>query len=243
MGLVGVSGWLLINTLSFVAILLALAGLKWRPRLAEVRPRASMGEELRDGLRYVTERESLWVPVAIGYAVAALAMAFTRLLPVYASEVLRVGVRGYGALQAAPGLGAILASLAVAARGSRPGALRRLFVSVGVLVAGLGLFAGSRQLTPSLLALALVGGAQMTFRATALALCHQATDDAHRGRVMSIFLLDYGLWSFGTLWLGWLCDAYGPVVAVLTGAGSCLLVTATVAWASHRRASGPPLAV
>ena len=63
----------------------------------------------------------------------------------------------------------------------------------------------------------------------------ESTEDAYRGRVMSIFLLDYGLWSFGTLWLGWISDHRGPATAVLTGAGSCLLVVLGVAWVARRR--------
>jgi hypothetical protein len=106
---------------------------------------------------------------------------------------------------------------------------------VGVLVAALCGFAVSRQLALSLVALAVVGAAQMVFRTTALAICHEATDDAHRGRVMSIFLIDYGLWSFGVLWLGWLSDKYHPTVAVLAGAGSCLAVTGAIAYIARRR--------
>lgn len=233
-GLVGTSGCLAVNAASFVAILLALFAMNWRP-VARPAPQTSLLAELIDGFRHVGARERLWVPIGIAYAVAGLAMAFSRILPVYA-VALDVGERGFGWLQTAPGVGAIVASLAIAARGKRPGAFKRLYLAVGVLVAALGLFAEPRNMQVALFALAVVGGAQMVFRTTAIAMCHEATDDAHRGRVMSIFLLDYGLWSFGTLWLGWLCDARGPAVAVLTGAGSCLAVTAAVAYmASVRR--------
>jgi MFS family permease len=233
-GLVGISGCLLANVVSFAAILGALLLMRWRPTLRPVH-RPPMAAELVEGLRYVAAREALWVPTAIAYGVAALAMAFTRLLPVFATDVLHAGVRGYGWLQTAPGVGAIVASLAVAARGRYVAALRRVYGSVLALVGALAVFAVAGRLALSLAALVIVGGAQMVFRTTAIAACHEATDDAHRGRVISIFLLDYGLWSFGTLWLGWLCDARGPTVAVLTGAGSCLAVTAVVAWIARRR--------
>jgi len=127
------------------------------------------------------------------------------------------------------------ASLAVAARGRRPGARRRLYLAVATLVAGLSAFALSGLLWVSLAALTVVGAAQMVFRTTALASVHEAVEDSHRGRVVSIFLLDYGLWSFGTLWLGILCDRYGPRFAVLTGALSCLVVTAAVAVIARTR--------
>jgi hypothetical protein len=103
------------------------------------------------------------------------------------------------------------------------------------VVAGLCVFAVSRWLWLSLAALTVVGGAQMVFRTTALACCHEAVEDSHRGRIVGIFLLDYGLWSFGTLWLGFLCDARGPRFAVLTGALSCLVVTAVIAVVARAR--------
>jgi MFS family permease len=227
LGLVGVSGCLALNAVSFLAILGALFAMKWRPRPGD-RQRRNVTDELAEGLRYVRRREALWVPILVAYGVASLAMAYSRLLPVFATDVLHAGVREYGWLLAAPGLGAMCASLVVAARGRRPGARRRLFLAVGALVTGLCIFAVSHVLYVSLIALTAVGAAQMVFRTTALAPCHEAVEDSHRGRVISIFLLDYGLWSFGTLWLGVLCETHGPTFAVLTGALSCLVVTCVV---------------
>ncbi len=234
LGLLGVSGCLAINAVSFVGILVALLLMHWRPRPAEVRPPSTIKRELYDGFRYVGAREQLWVPVAIAYGIAALAMAFSRLLPLFATDVLHGGERAYGALLAAPGVGAVIASLWIARRGRQPGTRRLLYRAVLTLVGALVLFALSGRMWLSLLALALVGGAQMVFRTSAIAAVHGATDDRYRGRVMSIFLLDYGLWSFGTLWLGWLADAHGPRIAVLVGALSCLLCTGIVAWVSRR---------
>jgi MFS family permease len=225
-GLLHVSGCLLINSISFVAILAALFAMRIRSVAVE-RHQQSVTEEIADGFRYVAHRQSLWVPVIMAYAVAGLAMAFSRILPVFAGDVLHGGVKAYGQLQTALGAGAIVASLGVAVRGR--GSLRRLYTAVAFVVFFLGVFAVSHRLWISLVAMAMVGGAQMVFRTTALALCHEHTEDSYRGRVMSIFLLDYGLWSFGTLFLGWVSDAFGPTAAVLTGAGSCLLVVISVA--------------
>lgn len=234
LGVVGVSGCLALNAVSFLGILGALLAMRWRPRPGD-RQRRPVRDELAEGIRYVRGRDALWVPILIAYGVAALAMAYSRLLPVFATDVLHAGVREYGWLLAAPGLGAMCASLAVAARGRRPGARRRLYLSVASLVTGLCIFALSERLLLSLVALTVVGAAQMVFRTTALASVHEAVEDSHRGRVISIFLLDYGLWSFGTLWLGILCQTHGPTFAVLTGALSCLVVTLAIAAVSRAR--------
>jgi len=242
LGIVGVSGCLALNAVSFLGILGALLAMKWRPRRGD-RLRRPVRDELAEGVRYVRKREALWVPILVAYGVAALAMAYSRLLPVFATDVLHAGVREYGWMLAAPGLGALCASLVVAARGRRPGARRRVFIAVATLVTGLCAFALSNLLWLSLIALAVVGAAQMVFRTTALASCHEAVEDSHRGRVISIFLLDYGLWSFGTLWLGILCDAHGPRFAVLTGALSCLVVTAGIAVVARARRRGAVLSL
>jgi predicted MFS family arabinose efflux permease len=233
LGLVGVSGCLAINAVSFVAILGAIRAMRWRPTPG-VRPRSSVGDEWSEGIRYVRARANLWVPVCVAYGVAAFAMAYSRILPVFATDMLHAGVRAYGWMLAAPGLGALVASLWVASR-EREHARRRMFKSVALVVLALCAFAMSHNIWLSLLALVFVGAGQMTFRTTALALVHRATDDAHRGRVMSIFLLDYGFWSFGTLWLGFLCDAYGATVAVMTGALTTLVITAAVALVARPR--------
>jgi MFS family permease len=234
LGIVGVSGCLALNAVSFLGILGALLAMRWRPRAGD-RIRRPVRDELAEGVHYVRGRDALWVPILVAYGVAALAMAYSRLLPVFATDVLHAGVREYGWLLAAPGLGALCASLAVAARGRRPGARRRLYLAVATLVTGLCIFALSHLLWLSLAALTAVGAAQMVFRTTALASIHEAVEDSHRGRAISIFLLDYGLWSFGTLWLGLLCDTHGPSFAVLTGALSCLVVTACVAAVARLR--------
>jgi MFS family permease len=227
-----VSGCLLINSLSFIAILGALLAMRFRSAAVE-RHEQTVLAQIIDGFRYVAHRQALWVPVIMAYAVAGLAMAFSRILPVFAGDVLHGGVRAYGQLQTALGAGAITASLAVAVRGRA--SLIRLYIGVGCVVGALAVFALSQSLWLSLAAMVVVGGAQMMFRTTALALCHEATEDTYRGRVMSIFLLDYGLWSFGTLWLGWISDAWGAPAAVLTGAGSCLCVVVAVVLIARRK--------
>jgi predicted MFS family arabinose efflux permease len=244
LAVVGVSGCLAINAVSFLGILAALRAMHWRPTRApaENALRRGVREELAEGFGYVRRREALWVPVLVAYAVAALAMAYSRLMPVFATQVLHAGVREYGWLLAAPGLGALVASLWVAGRGRRAGARQRLLRAVALIVVALCLFALSHHLWLALLALAVVGGAQMVFRTTALALLHEATEDSHRGRVLSIFLLDYGLWSFGTLWLGLLCDTHGPAFAVLTGALSCAVVVAAVLLVARQRRRAEALA-
>src|SRR5262249_2393294 len=93
LGLIGISACLAINAISFLAILLALFAMR-----LPVRPspkRTSVTAELLEGVRYVGARERLWVPVALSYGLSALAMAFHRLLPIFATDVLHGGERSF----------------------------------------------------------------------------------------------------------------------------------------------------
>src|SRR5438094_766503 len=104
--------WLVFQLTSSAFKLVVVAAFQLMPRLV-------VHHELYEGVRYVQRREALWVPVLIAYAVAALAMAYSRLMPVFATQVLHAGVRAYGWLLAAPGAGALASSLWVASRGRR----------------------------------------------------------------------------------------------------------------------------
>ena len=60
------------------------------------------------------------------------------------------------------------------------------------------------------------------------------TDDAYRGRVMSIFMMVYGLTPLGTLPAGVVADIIGPQ-ATIGILGAVLLVIATVLLVTQRR--------
>src|SRR5258705_12477583 len=86
---------------------------------------------LMEGLRFVWRAPILVQTMTLDFVATFFASA-NQLLPIYATDILAVGARGYGFLAAAPAAGAIVAGLAMA----RIGVLKKqgftVIVSVGL---------------------------------------------------------------------------------------------------------------
>ena len=214
-----------LNGLSFLAVLIALSGMRLPGDVPGARSSERFVEQVRAGLRYVWGSHAGVVRTVVALvAVSSLfAMSYAVLMPVYAADVLKVGEAGLGALNAAVGAGALVGSLtlAVLSRYSRKG----LQLTIGSFVFPLALlgFAVSRSFPLSLALLGVAGFGFVTQNATSNALVQSIVPDALRGRVMSVYsLMFFGTAPFGALTAGVLAQAFGPTVAVLFGAGVAL---------------------
>jgi len=159
-----------------------------------------------------------------------LAMPYQQLLPVFARSVYDTGPSGLGALLTANSIGAFGGAL-VATRlmGMGRRGLTLLLGGVGV-GGGLILLAVAQTYVVGLAMVILTGGAFSVYNATNNALIHEATTDAFRGRVMSIYLMTWSLMPLGTLPAGALADQVGAPLTVAIGGGLCALLVGLV-WA------------
>src|SRR5262249_31089663 len=92
----------LFNAISFVPVVIVLIGLR---RVVMPPPTGAKREislnAMFEGLRFVKSSPLLWSTMLVDFFATLLASA-TVLLPVYATDVLKVGATGYGILTAAP---------------------------------------------------------------------------------------------------------------------------------------------
>lgn len=238
LGIIGVSGILFLNGISFVFILISLFWMEI-PRQATRERLRSMRLDLAEGVSFIRSSRPILFVILLAYLVATFGNPYMRFLPIWARDILKIGPTGFGVLMAAPGVGALAAALTVATLGNVRKRHRVIFLmgaSFGVMIA---VFSFSRNLALSLIALFLAGFFQMTFRTVSNSTIQLATPDHLLGRVMSIFLLDVGLWSLGTLLIGILMEASSPSMAMGIGGGVCLL-SALSFWFFYRRgAQGP----
>lgn len=157
------------------------------------------------------------VSVLFGGAVA--------LLPIYAQDILKVGPEGFGALRAAPAVGAFLTMLLTAYIPISKNAGKKLLVGIfgfGVCIIVFGL---STTFWVSLVALFFSGvtdGVSMVIRQTILQL---KTPDNMRGRVASVNSMFIGSSNeLGAFESGLTAKLMGTVTAVVFG-GTMTLVT------------------
>jgi MFS family permease len=231
----GVGPVFLLNTLTYLAPLIALARMDVS---ALHRPeRATTNTGIRDGLRYVAKREDLILPLALLFVVGMVGFNFQLTLAVLAKTVFLTGAGQFGLLTTALAIGALAGALGSSGRRSRPSVYTVIGsgIAFGALEAIVG-FAPSFWLTALLL---LPTGFFMIFFAQATNQRIQlGTDAAVRGRVMALFVLVFvGTTPVGGPVIGWLSEQFGPRLGIWAG-GLVSLVAALVALGWQLRRSG-----
>jgi MFS family permease len=217
----GVAAAFLVGALGYVPFLVLFPTVTMRERMAAGPPR-SVFQELGDGARYAFALP-LAVPVLLMTAVNGfVGRGFFEILPVIAGRILESGAGGLAALSSAGGAGAILAGVALSR--ARPGErlLMRLLLAVLVLTSVVVGLAGWVPELVQACALSAIAGFTASFAGISTqTLMQMATDDAHRGRVMSFWtVVSFGAPSLGAMAMGALGDAIG----VAPGLGVTALV-------------------
>jgi MFS family permease len=205
--------------------------LKAQP-VAQQRMQAGIRANIGDGLSYIRGSPTLSGLMLMAAVPVLLAQPYMQMMPVFARDVLDVGSTGLGLLMAASGVGALAGALLYGAIGSR---IRRQGMFQVATAAGFGLVLALFALSPwfplSLLLVALTGGISSVYMAANNTVIQLTVDDAYRGRVMSVYMMTWGMMPFGTLPMGILSDVFSAPAAV---AGQAILSTLVVLLVAYR---------
>lgn len=162
--------------------------------------------------------------------VAVLLGGATALLPVFARDILDVGPWGLGALRSAVGVGALLMSLWLLRNPVRDHAGLTMFAAVAVYGVAIIVFGISTWVSLSVLALIVMGAADMVSVYVRQTLIQLKTPDELRGRVSAVNMTFIGASNeLGEFRAGSMAAAFGAVAAVVVG-GVGALATAAL-WA------------
>ena len=189
-----------------------------------------MRTSLAEGLRYARRTPTVLWPLVLLGGVAALAMNFQTLLPLFSRDALGMDAGGYGALFAAIGVGSLAGSLGLAFMSSqRP--MKRLILGGAaaflVLTFALGFARSPAVAFPLVIG---IGLASMLMINTINVTIQNSVPDALRGRVMALYVTVFaGSAPIGGLLAGSLAQAFGAAVAFSVGAAAAALVLALVA--------------
>jgi MFS family permease len=178
------------------------------------------------GVVYVWRSELLLGSISLDLF-AVLFGGAVALLPVFAHDVLHVGPWGLGLLRSAPAVGAAAMAVFVASRPIRRRAGATMLACVAIYGAATVVFGASRSLWLSLLALAVLGAADMVSVVVRSTLVQLATPPAMRGRVSAVNMVFVGASSeLGALESGLTAAWMGAVPSVIFGGiAACLVVT------------------
>jgi predicted MFS family arabinose efflux permease len=142
------------------------------------------------------------------------------LMPVYASDIFKVGPAGLGLMMSALGLGAILGTLFLASTREIKYKGRFMIGCLTLMVLAALSFSRIPVLVVALPLLVIVNGGFDTFAAFRSATIQVVSSDALRGRVSAVNQMGSGLSGLGSLLVG--------VAADLVGAPSTTLIAALI---------------
>lgn len=192
--------------------------------------RAPSWQAVREGLAYVWQNPVVLGCMALDMFAVILGGA-TALLPVFATDILRVSAGGYGLLAASLELGALAMSLVLVLRGpvGRAGPALLAAVAVyGLATIGFGL---SRSFPLSVGLYMLAGAADQVSVVMRQTVIQLSTPDLLRGRVSSVnMIFIHASNQLGAVESGLLAAATSAPFAVVFGGIGCLAVVAFTAW-------------
>lgn len=232
-----------LNGLSFLAVLAALTRVRAQG-LPRDRERASIGQEVAEGLAYVFRTPTVLFPLVLLLAVSLFVINYSVTVPLLAQKVLGLDAKGLGFLMASLGAGSLAGALVLAAVGRGRPPVAVLVATGGAVSLGclfLGFVAHQGAAAAILFAM---GFAQILFTSLTNTTLQVTAPDAVRGRVMSLYSLVFGgITPVGAFLCGTVAEWYGvPAMFRLTGALSTASVVALALWWArlvHRPAPGP----
>lgn len=182
------------------------------------------------GLRYVFRKKVLLASISLDFVAVFLGGAVA-LLPIFATDVLRVGPQGFGLLRAAPAVGAGLMAVLLAFRPIRRHAGTKMLLCVGLFGLATVAFGLSHSFLLSLVALTVIGAADMVSVVVRMTLEQLATPPEMRGRVSAVNMVFVGASNeLGELESGTLARLIGTVPTVVVGGLGTIAVVLLWGW-------------
>jgi MFS family permease len=181
------------NTVSFAVLIVGLNRMERRPPPSRPSDAEGYVAAFRSGCRYTLGNAGLRVTLLAGFIVALVSSPLQLNGQVIAKEAFDAGPTAFGLLVGAFGYGSLVSALGVLA-------FDRGWTHRGLVLTGFPLFAAglfglsvSPVVALGIVANAVVGIAFMILMSTILSATHALCDDEYRGRVMSVWMLLWGV--------------------------------------------------
>jgi len=220
---IGLSGCFYLNGISFLAVLVALFMINVDGS-KKYAAKGSTFANLKEGLSVIRKNRIILALVGIVGISSLFGVSYTILMPIFARDVLHVGLKGFGALMSSTGIGALLGALVLAHLGDRVSKGKLLVAATMVFSLSLALFSLSAVFYLSVGILVLLGASSVIAISLVNTLLQTMSEDEFRGRVMSIFMLTFaGMMPFGNLLSGALSQVWGVSFTVMLEGLICLV--------------------
>jgi MFS family permease len=223
------SGWcFLLNALSFVPLILVLAGKHTAPFVATAR--VTVREQLQEWARFIRGTAFVAMLLSVVAAVSTFGHPYQTLMPVVARMLFRNDSAGLGLLMTAAGAGALCGSLVLALRPAEP-SWRGILVPLGTFATMLPLIAFGKGGGVVLPAMFIAGGSMLMTLTRCNIYLQRLIPDSLRGRILGMY--GFAFFAFaplGDLLGGASTQQFGYRVTFAAMSGALIVTLATVAW-------------
>jgi MFS family permease len=217
-----------LDALSGLSFLYLISQIKGR-ELALSRSKGATLDSLKEGIRFIRNTKVILAALTLDMF-AVLFGGAVALLPVYATDILKVGAEGLGIMRAAPSIGAILMAITI----TRLPPFRRAGRTLLLAVAGFGVativFGVSTSFWLSVLMLAVLGALDNISVVIRSTLVLSWTPDEMRGRTSAVNSIFIGASNeLGSFESGLTASLFGTIPAVVGGGIGTIIVVLAVA--------------
>jgi MFS family permease len=230
--------WVVIGLFLVSAILISTIAKKPIPEPAN--DNTDLWQSISEGIRFVFANKIILYSISLDLA-AVLFGGVIAILPVFAKEVLHVGVESLGLLRAAPGVGAVLTIFMTAYFPPTVNAWRNMLIAVAGFGVATLVFAVSTNFWLSVAMLFLTGAFDSISVVVRQTIMQVIPPDNMRGRVISVnsvFVSSSN--EIGAFESGLAAKLMGTVPSVLMGGGLTMVLVVWV-WAKSRDLFGVKL--
>ena len=174
---------------------------------------APVASDIWEGLVHIRRSPLVLILLIMGLATSLLAMPFRFLMPIFVVDVYRTGPEAMGLLVTIMGGGSLAGSLFIASLGK---SRRGLLLIIGSVISGVALLLIAIIPVYAIAALLMLplGLGDAGRRTLNQSLIMEEVEDRYRGRVMSVFMLNFGLMPLGTLPASSLAEIIGAEAVI-----------------------------
>ncbi len=204
-----------INSVSFLAVIIAFIAIKEPYKSENSEKKDDMLTQLKNGFTY-TKQQPIIINLLLATGIMSFfALSYIVLMPIIAKEILKSDARGFGFLMSANGLGAVIGSL-ITAYFSKI-VRKDIMICTGTVFLGIFIFflALSKIFWLSMVILVVIGTFFLITISSLNTSIQELTPHDKRGRIMSMFAWMFmGIMPFGALFFGTIAQKFSTPIAI-----------------------------
>ncbi len=223
------AGWCFaINFLCILPCVFLVAMMDFKDQKSDKLKKESLFEGLKEGVEYSLHSDVIITLLLFSATFSFIALTYPLLMPVYTREVLNSGAQTLGYVMSSTGVGALAASMFLAAQTTLKGLKYILCFGAFLLSSGFICLGFNTEITAACFIMFCVGFGMTSAFTSDSTLLQSVIDDDKRGRVMSIYTVCFmGATSISNFIAGSIAETIG-ISRTFTIFGVTMLVGAVI---------------